>query len=127
MGHPLDESTLYGPVHNKAAVEAYKNTVAEAQKQGGKILEMTNIFCFRQLNGTMRLTMDCHPRCSPGMLDLFLSGSETTDRTVESSTSIRLRLELRSEVLLAVKNTQEAVGNRDQTHGSSTASVLLLH
>lgn len=38
MGHPLDESTLYGPVHNKAAVEAYKNTVAEAQKQGGKIL-----------------------------------------------------------------------------------------
>lgn len=38
LGHPLDESTLYGPVHNKAAVEAYKHTVEEAQKVGGKVL-----------------------------------------------------------------------------------------
>lgn len=38
LGHPLDEATLYGPVHNKAAVEAYKYTVEQAQKQGGKVL-----------------------------------------------------------------------------------------
>lgn len=34
----MDENTLYGPLHNKAAVEAYKHTVEEAQKQGGKVL-----------------------------------------------------------------------------------------
>lgn len=38
LGHPLDEKTLYGPLHNKTAVEAYKHTIEEAQKAGGKIL-----------------------------------------------------------------------------------------
>ena len=28
---------LYGPLHSKEAVEAFKNTVAEAQDLGGKI------------------------------------------------------------------------------------------
>lgn len=34
----MDESTLYGPLHNKPAVESYKRTIEEAQKAGGKIL-----------------------------------------------------------------------------------------
>lgn len=38
LGHPLDEATLYGPVHNKQAVEAYKHTIEEAKKAGGKVL-----------------------------------------------------------------------------------------
>lgn len=29
--------TLYGPLHSKQAVEAYKNAIAEAVKQGGKV------------------------------------------------------------------------------------------
>lgn len=38
IGSPLDPNTLCGPLHNKAAVETFKNTVAEATKQGGKLL-----------------------------------------------------------------------------------------
>lgn len=37
VGHPLDEATLYGPLHNLQAVENYKATIAEAVKLGGKI------------------------------------------------------------------------------------------
>lgn len=37
LGDPLDEKTLYGPLHNAQAVEAYKQTLAEAVKAGGKI------------------------------------------------------------------------------------------
>lgn len=37
LGDPLDESTLYGPLHNAQAVENYKQTLAEAVKAGGKI------------------------------------------------------------------------------------------
>jgi aldehyde dehydrogenase family 7 protein A1 len=38
MGHPLDESTLYGPVHNQQAVKNFENTLKEAVQQGGKIV-----------------------------------------------------------------------------------------
>lgn len=37
VGHPLEPSTLYGPLHNKNAVNNYKNTIAEAVEQGGII------------------------------------------------------------------------------------------
>lgn len=37
VGHPLESTTLYGPVHNQQAVDLYKNSIAEAVKQGGKI------------------------------------------------------------------------------------------
>ncbi|XP_065217197.1 putative aldehyde dehydrogenase family 7 member A1 homolog [Planococcus citri] len=37
MGDPLDSKTLYGPLHNQAAVENYKKTIDEAVKAGGKI------------------------------------------------------------------------------------------
>ncbi|KAH9635320.1 hypothetical protein HF086_017886 [Spodoptera exigua] len=37
IGDPLLSETLIGPLHTPAAVEAYKKTVAEAVKQGGKI------------------------------------------------------------------------------------------
>ncbi|KAK2156045.1 hypothetical protein LSH36_223g03008 [Paralvinella palmiformis] len=37
IGDPLDSGILYGPLHSKEAVEAFKNTVAEAQDLGGKI------------------------------------------------------------------------------------------
>uniref|UniRef100_A0A182VV50 aldehyde dehydrogenase (NAD(+)) n=1 Tax=Anopheles minimus TaxID=112268 RepID=A0A182VV50_9DIPT len=37
VGHPLDQSTLYGPVHNQQAVENYKQTIQEAVSLGGKI------------------------------------------------------------------------------------------
>lgn len=37
VGHPLESSTLYGPLHNQIAVNNYKNTIAEAVQQGGVI------------------------------------------------------------------------------------------
>lgn len=36
-GDPLDKNTLYGPLHNKAAVDKYKQTIDDAVKAGGKI------------------------------------------------------------------------------------------
>eukprot|EP01040_Poterioochromonas_malhamensis_P001125 gene1125-1194_t len=38
IGSPLDSTTLCGPLHNKVAVDLYKETVKEAAKQGGKVL-----------------------------------------------------------------------------------------
>ena len=37
VGHPLDASTLFGPLHNQMAVDNYKNALKEALEQGGKI------------------------------------------------------------------------------------------
>eukprot|EP00794_Sanderia_malayensis_P009783 gene9783-10782_t len=37
IGDPLDDGTLYGPLHSQAAVEQYKAALIEAQAQGGKI------------------------------------------------------------------------------------------
>lgn len=37
VGHPLESSTLYGPLHNQLAVNNFKNTIAEACEQGGVI------------------------------------------------------------------------------------------
>lgn len=37
VGHPLDASTLYGPLHNQLAVDNYKDALQEAVKLGGKI------------------------------------------------------------------------------------------
>ncbi|KAK0084177.1 hypothetical protein PV325_007483 [Microctonus aethiopoides] len=37
IGDPLDESTLYGPLHNQQAIDAFKTTVAKAVANGGKI------------------------------------------------------------------------------------------
>lgn len=37
VGHPLEASTLYGPLHNQLAVDNYKATIEEALKLGGKV------------------------------------------------------------------------------------------
>lgn len=37
VGHPLESSSLYGPMHTKQSVEEFKETVADALKQGGTI------------------------------------------------------------------------------------------
>ncbi|CAH3188474.1 unnamed protein product [Porites evermanni] len=37
IGDPLDEDTLYGPVHSEMAIDIYKKAVDDAQKQGGRI------------------------------------------------------------------------------------------
>ncbi|XP_012277734.1 putative aldehyde dehydrogenase family 7 member A1 homolog [Orussus abietinus] len=37
IGDPLDDATLYGPLHNQKAVHAYKETVKKAMESGGKI------------------------------------------------------------------------------------------
>lgn len=37
VGHPLDSSTLYGPLHNQTAVENYKSAIEQAVKEGGKV------------------------------------------------------------------------------------------
>ena len=33
----LVEGTLYGPMHSKAGIDQYKQSIAEAQQQGGKV------------------------------------------------------------------------------------------
>lgn len=33
----MESSTLFGPLHNQAAVDSYKNAINEALHQGGKI------------------------------------------------------------------------------------------
>lgn len=38
IGHPLDSNTIVGPLVDKASVEAYSAAIAEAIKEGGKVL-----------------------------------------------------------------------------------------
>lgn len=38
IGNPFDENILVGPMIDKSAVDAFKNAISEAQKEGGKIL-----------------------------------------------------------------------------------------
>merc|ERR1712029_850318 len=38
IGDPLDDGTLYGPLHSKVSVEGYKKTVEEAKSLGGQIV-----------------------------------------------------------------------------------------
>ncbi|KAH9500842.1 Alpha-aminoadipic semialdehyde dehydrogenase [Bulinus truncatus] len=38
IGDPIEEGTLYGPLHNQQAVQKYKEALEEAQAQGGKIV-----------------------------------------------------------------------------------------
>lgn len=37
-GNPLDDATLMGPLHNKAAVDTYVDALNTIQSQGGKVL-----------------------------------------------------------------------------------------
>ena len=37
IGDPLDEGTLYGPLHSEVAVNEYKKTLVDAVNAGGKI------------------------------------------------------------------------------------------
>ena len=37
LGDPLDDGTLYGPLHNKVGVEGYLNTLEDAKKAGGSV------------------------------------------------------------------------------------------
>jgi len=43
IGDPLEQGTLVGPVHNKAAVELYQKTIQEAKAQGGEVLVGGNV------------------------------------------------------------------------------------
>lgn len=36
-GDPLDDGTLFGPMHSKVGVAGYKASIAEAIKLGGKV------------------------------------------------------------------------------------------
>ncbi|XP_059165665.1 alpha-aminoadipic semialdehyde dehydrogenase-like [Physella acuta] len=38
IGDPIEEGTLYGPLHNPEAVQKYVETIEEAEAQGGKII-----------------------------------------------------------------------------------------
>lgn len=49
IGDPLLSETLIGPLHTPAAVEAYKKTVAEVVKQGGKIEFGGKVIIFIQI------------------------------------------------------------------------------
>ncbi|XP_031789176.1 aldehyde dehydrogenase family 7-like isoform X1 [Nasonia vitripennis] len=37
IGNPLDEATLYSPLHSQKSVESYENTIMEAKRKGGII------------------------------------------------------------------------------------------
>jgi len=37
-GDPLDDGTLYGPLHSQAGVDGYLNTLNDAKKAGGKVV-----------------------------------------------------------------------------------------
>lgn len=37
LGDPLDENTLYGPMHSLAAVENFKQTISDAIEAGGHV------------------------------------------------------------------------------------------
>jgi aldehyde dehydrogenase family 7 protein A1 len=37
LGDPLDDGTLYGPMHSKAGIDGYLKTLAEVRQLGGKI------------------------------------------------------------------------------------------
>lgn len=37
LGDPLDDATLYGPMHSLTAVENFKQTISDAVNAGGKI------------------------------------------------------------------------------------------
>ena len=50
IGDPLDEATLVGPLHTKAAVKEYEDGIAEIKKQGGKILVGGNVIRSRPGN-----------------------------------------------------------------------------
>ena len=43
IGDPLDEGTLYGPLHSKASIAAYEKTISDAKKAGGKIVFGGNV------------------------------------------------------------------------------------
>lgn len=49
IGDPLLSETLIGPLHTPVAVEAYKKTVAEVVKQGGKIEFGGKVIIFIQI------------------------------------------------------------------------------
>ena len=42
-GDPLDESTLYGPMHSQMGVDGYLNTIEEAKNLGGESV-LNNFF-----------------------------------------------------------------------------------
>ena len=37
LGDPLDDGTLYGPMHSKVGLQGYQKTLAEVKELGGKI------------------------------------------------------------------------------------------
>lgn len=43
VGHALDEKTLYGPVHNQAAIDNYRAAIEQAKQQGGTVVVGGNV------------------------------------------------------------------------------------
>lgn len=43
IGNPLEQGVLCGPLHTKAAVEAYMQGIADVKEQGGKIIHGGNV------------------------------------------------------------------------------------
>lgn len=37
IGDPLEETTLYGPLHSRESIDKYKATVQQAINSGGKV------------------------------------------------------------------------------------------
>jgi len=38
VGDPIDEATIYGPMHNQVGVDNYLATIKEAKALGGKVV-----------------------------------------------------------------------------------------
>lgn len=45
LGDPLEEATLYGPMHSATAVENFKKTISEAIEAGGQIEFGGKVIC----------------------------------------------------------------------------------
>ncbi len=52
VGDPLDQETLYGPLHTAKSVELYLKAVEEAKKSGGQIIYGGNVI-FKKKNNML--------------------------------------------------------------------------
>ena len=48
VGDPLDQETLYGPLHTAKSVELYLKAVEEAKKSGGQIIYGGNVIFLKK-------------------------------------------------------------------------------
>lgn len=72
MGNPLEEGTLVGPLHTKAAVKEYEDGIAEIIKQGGKILVGGRALRDRPGNYVEPTIVEIDPRAEIIKTELFV-------------------------------------------------------